>query len=367
MDERRRVIRELEDKKRETLASVDIMLETLGSSLLPRQGEHAEYRRLTAEIAGSEAAVQTVQGDIERLASLDEAIRARDEETAGETVKFPALYSRLGQMVLEAADYPDFSQSYQAQLDALLPKIRSLEERLDDLTDRGNGNVLSWIGKNAQGMVVRSFLGKNRNSLERLYAQAGEKFVQGAAGQGGLGPAVRGLLDEIEVLRKLVAELRTDLALLREERRRLHDGYSPEGGPQKKIAALERSIVQSREALRQVCLDYGRLAEVAWSDGGDSTVDAPCDSSVGAEPNSQDRDLLDRVTEGRKTIAGFNERIEKLKAAIAIDEERERIKKLERAIAEQRGRIAAAETAIGEFSRDIGEAQKNIGELSKLL
>jgi hypothetical protein len=357
MDERKKAIRELEDQKDRDLASVDALLAQVGEALLPRMGEEVpEYKLLQADIGDFEGQIAGTREDIARLKKLEEDIRRKEQEGAEEARVLSRLYTKIGELILEDPEFEDFSASYRSQAETLIPKIKSLEGRLDVLGEQENPNVFAWLGKSAQGMVLRSFLGKSQNSLQRVYLGAGEKYVPGASRESISNVSVLDTLGEIENCRKAQGALSAELALFREERKRIGDNFSADGGPAKKIQALERSISQSREQLRELYLRYGCLA-----------AESPDSAEFASLISGEETQLLERAGKLKDTVGETGERIEKLKASLAIDEERVRIEKMEKAIAFHRDRIAESENAIRDLSGQIEESNKKTEELAKLL
>jgi DNA repair exonuclease SbcCD ATPase subunit len=369
MDERKKTIRELEDKEREVSRSVNLMLEDFGESLLVRIGEDesvfppplkdsaclGEYRRLLKEISDSGLLIQDLEADMARLKELEGQIARKEDQGSGQTKNLSGSYVRLGVLVLEDPLFEDFSDSYKHQLEAMLPKIRSLEERLEDLEGKDGGGLLGMIGKNAQSMVIRSFLGKSRENLERLYGEAGKRFVLA-----GLGVSASGeiplLIEEIEDGRKVSSDIAAELALLREERRKIGDAFGAEGGPAKRIRVLERHIGHTREELRGVYLNFGGQAA-------DPSLREQCAGFY----TDEDLLLLERIDKGRDTLGDYEIQIGKLKASLEIDEERTEIEKLNRAIEDHKQRIAAGERAVADLEDRIERANRHIGELTLLL
>ncbi|GHV88985.1 hypothetical protein AGMMS50267_13450 [Spirochaetia bacterium] len=364
MDERKKTIRDLEEQQKNNLASIDALLEQLGESLLSRgplhddaasaDAELAEYQRLLKDISESEGYIAAIEEDVARLKTLEEDIRGKEQDGAEQAKGLGRLYTRIGELVLEDREFSAFAQPYEAQLEALIPKIKSLEGRLDDLGGKEDPNVFAWIGKNAQSMVLRSFLGKTQGSLQRIYQAAGEKFVLSASGVAVSSEAVLDALRAVDDSRKAQEALSTELALLREERRRISESFSVDGGPVKKIQGLQRHIAHAREELGALHLRYGELAEASPAEF------APV-------LTAEDRLLLERALTLRKAAAENETRIEKLKASLAIDEEREKIAKMTKAIEEHRQRIANSESAIRDLSDQIAAAEGRIGDLSQTL
>jgi chromosome segregation ATPase len=200
-------------------------------------------------------------------------------------------------------------------------------------------------------VVLRSFLGKNQGNAQRILSAAGEKFALTQDGETITEGEIPGLLGEIGELRREYSETGAALTAAREERRKIGEAFGAEGGPGKRLQTLERHILQTREALRDVYQRQGRLIEKRTAVDGESGLEA------------EDRLLLEKIRLLRESIAVCNGQIEKLKASMAIDEELGNIDKLERSIADHRRRISASERSIAELTRQIEGAQGHIEEL----
>ncbi|MDR1411616.1 MAG: hypothetical protein LBI91_05385, partial [Spirochaetaceae bacterium] len=81
---------------------------------------------------------------------------------------------------------------------------------------------------------------------------------------------------------------------------------------------------------------------------------------------SADRLLLDQAAALKNSAGESGRRAEKLKASLAIDEEKAGIGKMERQIADHRRRIAENEKDIQELGSRIEEAKKRIEGLSRV-
>jgi chromosome segregation ATPase len=371
MDERKKTIRELEEKKREDQNAIDLILENLGRTLLSRiagssgaagaaegrssSEDVAEYRRILKEIADAEDYIRSIEADSLRLKELEEGILRKELDNSEQVKALSRLYTRLGELLVEDAAFSGFTGSFRRQIETLVPKIRSLEDRLGDLEDGNQDNVFTWIGKSAQGMVIRSFLGKNQGNLQRIYTAVGEKFSASGLEEPILNPGILSVLGEIEGSRKTILGLNSALNELRNERRKIGDSFGAEGGPVKRIQSLERHIAHSREQIRSLYLRYGgRIA------GGGS------EDEFASLLTPEDTLALDDIKQLREIIEENDKSIEKLKASLAIDAERAEIDRMQKSIEAHKQRIAASNEAIADLKRHIGESNRRIQELMEI-
>ena len=415
MDDRKKKIIELEKNVKESHVNLNMLLESLGKALINRPEiaeadekvfsepgiyeDIAEYRRLLKEIEVSEAAIKDVEIHVARLHELEEDIKSREQNENAQTKELSGFYVILGRLVLEDSGLEDFSVSYRTQADALVPKIQSLEDRLAELTDQAEGgNVFSWIGKSAQGMVLRSFLSKSKDNLERLYRNVGEQFYRLKAESYRLNPEssveIIDLGDEISKNRSVSAALAGELIKLREERRAIEKEFNASGGPLKRIQSLRKNISNTQNSIKSLYLHFGAIASgeggTSASRAGEasgSSVDAgqnsPPEKSGAAKKKSRhggqpsgglssliteaEQGILDDIKLTGESIQEDNTAIEKLRASLAIDEELEKIEKYRRSIAEKKARIAEAEQNIADYENRINSAREHIEELQQLL
>jgi hypothetical protein len=383
MDDRKKQIGELEQRKREQIVSLDALLTRLGETLLgrvndsvqendPAFGELALFKRLKNDITDSETAIQTVEVQIRRFKELEESITAKEQEEAAEAKELAVVYGKLGKLLLDAAaktgvngsGYADFCAPYRDQSDALLIKVLSLEERLAGLEEKGGGNVFTWIGKNTQGLVLRSFLTKAQENLEQLYRNVGERYsradavkLSGGETDSALSEtaAIEGLCADIEQKRTQTRALSQELAELKEERRKISGNFYDEGDPLKQIQTLKNHIAHIRDELKAL---YRRIgAEAASIDGIERRQ--VIDSLVSPD----DKEVLDNAARINRLIHDDETAIEKLQASLAIDEEKAKIEKYRKMIQDKKDKIAQAEKSIMEFEESIRVSEAAIEKL----
>jgi chromosome segregation ATPase len=375
MDERKKTIRELENKKFQDLEGRDLLLESLGETLfsrmegkkktarnLPAQeagdnpdGALAEYQRFLQEIAASKEVIKNIEDETQRLKEIEDQIDAKGKENSAAIKELAGLYEQIGELALGSPDHEDFAEAYREQLNDLIFKIEAQEDKLEELEGSGGG-FFSWLGGGARSVVTKALLAKNQANLKRLHRWAGEKFVSpenaGQAEEGEIGS----LKEKIDGVRQLSSSLSGDLSFLRGEKRKMAEVLGAEGNPVKRIQGLEKHIAQTGDEIRNVCRRFGAYSlDPAWK-GFYSSLLAKEDSSI-----------LGQIESLEESVKDTENHIEKLKAAIAIDEEKAEIEKLNAGIETQRQRIAAAGESIAEMQKRIADAENHITELTKLL
>ncbi|MDR1253107.1 MAG: hypothetical protein LBK62_13240 [Treponema sp.] len=391
MDDRKRQIEELERHKRESVTALDSLLERFGESLLSRAGqqipaegadacaapassfteesssftEEAEYHRLRKEIADSEAAIAGVEIQIRQLKDLDEKIAQKERESDEQAKDLAGVYGRLGKALFSdgSGAYGEYTEPFRDQVESLCTKVRSLEERVAGLEQKEGNNVFAWIGKNAQSLVLRSFLTKAQDNLEQLYRAAGERYGRQDTfpADSGVLPEIAGLTAETAQVKEQARSLSKKLSEYREERRGISEGFDAEGSPAKRIHTLKNHIAGMREELRLLYRRFGAdAASLGGREGGAASL---FDTLFTAD----DQAFLDEAARISQAIHDAESATAKLRASLAIDEEQAKIDNCRKFIADKRSRIAEAEKDIAGFEDSIQESEKCIEALQKLV
>ncbi|MDR1901434.1 MAG: hypothetical protein LBQ88_04020 [Treponema sp.] len=381
MDERKRSIQELGVKKRETLDAIATLQGELGGSLLKRNlGEvHApssgtlseredvpeavrnaknaeEYLKLLKDIADTEALILKIEEDTARLKAVEEDVAVKEKISKDCSKELSSYFTSLGEILFNDPGLSVFISAYEKQAGDIIDKIRSLENQIEEIEIKSEGNVFSRLSRGAKGLALKSFLSKNQENLQRIYRTAGEKFALSSTHEPTSNPDVEDLFEQIQEKRRAFQDISAELADLRGERRKIGDSIGAEGHPVKRIGALEKHIALDRNQIHNVFVAFGSVVS--------DTVEG---GNFAAVLSGEDAEILAKITEKRDTVHKLNARIESLKASLAIDDEKAEIEKLNRSIGEQRLRIHNAEKAIEEFNEQIAQSEKKIEELSLLL
>ena len=385
MDDRKRQINEAEHRKKEQIALLDSLLTHLGEAIFERTGdsysedtsafgELAAYRRLQGDIASSQDSIQAAEEQMRRFKELEESIGAKEREDSLCSKDLAGLHGRLGKLLLEEAAkgdadsraYEDFCVPYRVQADELLTKVESLEERLSGLEHKEKGNVFTWIGKSAQSLVLRSFLGKAQENLEQLRRTVGERFSQ--RNSRSLFPetvAIDTLCSEIEQKRSELHVISQDLAILKDEKRKISDSFSAEGGPVRHIQALKNNITHAQNELKILYQRIGTEAALHETAGPDTAEERR--QLIMSYVRPEDQDNLDSAVRMSQTIRDCDTVIEKLRASLAIDDEKAKINKYHRMIQEKKDKIVQIERSILELEGAVQDSEANIEKLQRLL
>ena len=368
MDERNRLIRELENRKNSDTEARNRLLEGLGQGLIQRIGKEEpfmenppgtpgavlmEFRELEREIAESEDIIKSLEGDIQRLKELEAAISAKEEDESRIAKELEEIQFQLGKALLEdpEAAAEGGMESSKRQEEILQAKIKEQETRLIELEDR-EGGLFAWLGKSAQMAVSKGILIKNRHSLQRLYRSVGEQFTNAGRGVALNWEIAKSAMELKGVLSTLVV----DLAILKGERRNIGDLFGAEGSPSRRIQGLEKHIAHVKEEFPAVYLRFGSLA--AKSSEGDT---------LSGLLNKEDFLVLERAETLELQIAEKELEIKKIQTSIKIDNEKAEIEKMKRGIQSQMQKIADAEEVITGLEHKISESEKSIRDWETFL
>jgi len=385
MDERKSIIRELQEKNKADVEERERLLEGLGENLLLRVGEGEpfpvniddgpgavliEYRKLRIEIAEAEDSIKSIEKTIVQLKELEEVITAKEEEYSRLDREITETHVELGKALLLRLD-SDISNPSRQQEEELLYKIDELEKKLEGL-EAQEGGFFSWIGKNAQMAVSRGLLSKNKSSLQKVYRSTGEKFISDQ-------PETLADIDHdpdsepediVEVqaegapdgntaentkrafaLRRSMSSLADDLLVLRNEYKSIGDLYGTGAAPFRLVKGLEKNISFTKSKLPYVYLRFGSFAPECRGEGALSSLLAEEDNQVLEKAKLLEINIAERELE-----------IERINTAIKIDNEKAEIEKIKNAILSQRQKISAAEAAIADLEKAISLSELHIGE-----
>jgi hypothetical protein len=390
MDDRKKLIGELEQRKREQNGILDSLLVRLGELILDRVtgdfqeneaafGELTVYRRLCNDIVNSGDSIQAVEEQIRRFRELEENIEAKELEEGNCTKELSTSYGKLGKLLLEASGKPDatafkeFCTPYRDPANDLLTKVLSLEDRLSGLEQKEGGNVFTWIGKSAQSLVLRSFLTKAQDNLEQLRRNVGERYSRNSyrALPGSESDNERVIPDvaeveylctEIEQKRSELHSFTQELATLKNEKNAISVSYNAEGGPLRRIQILKNNIAHVRDEQKGL---YRRVGADAASVNASTDILAERRHIIDSLILPEDGDMLDNIIQSSRQINEDEIAIEKLRISLAIDEEKVKIEKFRKMILDKKDKIALYERNISEYERSIRDSEAVIQKLQE--
>jgi hypothetical protein len=355
MDDRRKTIQVLNEKRSEDLLFQTRTLEDLGKSLAERLdgalpgNRGGDYRRFKQEIAESEASIEVIQGALARIKALDEEISVKLMEKTDRQEEAAVLYLRFGRQLLDTPQVPPECGAYKRQQELLLTRAASSGERLREL-ETGIPGVFSWLSRAIQSLIIRSSLKRIEKQLDRVYLEAGEAYArtidgvpETAAEDGQVSPLFR----DIRSLRQNLAELDGALGVLEQEKAKIRVSFGFSEKPARRIKVLEERAGRRRQDLQELYLQVGETAGAVLQESLDD----------------KDRLALEKAQKYGDSAAAAGREIERIEAKIATDKEREKIGKFEKAVLGQKNRVAISEKNIAELNRKIAEAHKRIDEL----
>ena len=368
MDDRKKRIDDLLKNNKENRSSLDTILQNFGENLYSRTKDMnlefediAIYKAYLQDIAESNASIGKIEEKNRRFKELEEAIENKEQDEKERAREMAGICRRLGKALLENPAYEDYTSLFKEQADALTAKLESLEVRIGELDNREGGNVFSWIGKSAQGLVLKSFLSKAQESQELLYLNVGERYSSRDSVSGGDDVAL--ILEEIEALRSVSRSVQDEISALKDEKRMISAGFGIDGNPQKQIQSVKYHIEQVKDNLRSLYKDFGAQASGIMDDNIAPERKYFIDTIVTAE----DGEIIGRAVRLNQSIIDNEKAVGKLKASLAIDDEKSKIEKYKRSIIEKKGRIIDLEKAIADLEKSVVNSENSINELQKQL
>ncbi|MDR2490394.1 MAG: hypothetical protein LBD20_03220 [Spirochaetaceae bacterium] len=379
MDERRKSILAIEEQKSAETAREAEHLRTLGRMLLERSDdgrlavERNTYTKLNREIAAAQEQIEALAQKTFRAAELTEQINAEERQFAETEKALAAHYPELGRMLFEPKDadagadtdqngarFAEFTAPFCQRIAEIQQKTETLSARLSELETAEKGNVFSWLGKRAQGMVIKSSLSRTEAALKQVYAEAGAAAATGSEllNQPGMQllPELDRICAETTKLKDECTSFHERLSKLKEEKRCItealnHDG----GGAVRKKANYEQQITRLLGELDQVYLRLGKKAE-----------DPVARMALKSLFDDEMTQTLETALVSRDMVDEYNEQIAKLRVSLEVDDERTVIEKWERAVLEERRHIGDSEKKITEYTKLIADARDRIARLEQV-
>ena len=316
---------------------MDTLLERFGEDLYARTKEMqvefddiVQYNTYLLDIGELNTSITKVEEKNRRFKELEEAIEHMEQKEKERAKELAVVHKKLGKALLENSAYDDFTSFFKEQADSLKTKLESLESRINELDTRGEGNVFSWIGKSAQGLVLRSFFSKAQENQEQLYLTVGERFTGRDADYGDNETA--GLCEEINQINTISRIAKEELSILKDEKRMIQAGFGIDGNPQKQIQNLKNQISQIRENLSILYRVFGAQASGIMDDEIVPERKYFIDTIVTAE----DGEIIGRAVRLNQSIIDCEKNITKLRASLSIDDEKAKIEKYQKKIVERK-------------------------------
>ena len=368
MDDRRKRIDDLVTNNQESFASLSALLVNFGENLYSRTKDMQtdfediiQYNIFLRDIAESNTAIGKIEEKNRRFRELEEAIEAKEQEEKERAKEMAGYFRKMGKALLENSAYDNYTSLFREQADALATKLESLETRIGELDNKEGGNVFSWIGKSAQGLVLKSFLSKAQESQEQLYQNVGERYdTRDSISESDEVAVVHA---EIERIRNASRSAMDEIALLKDEKRMISAGFGIDGNPQKQIQSVKNHIAEVREQLRSLYRNFGAQAAGIMDDEINPDRKYFIDTIVTAE----DGEIIGRAVKLNQSIIENDKAIGKLRASLSIDEEKARIEKYKKSINDKKDRIVTLERDITDIEQSVRDCENNIQELQKQL
>jgi len=374
MDDRKKRIEDLHRNNRESRASLDTLLENFGEKLYSRTRDQASeyenyssyedinlYNKYLQDIKESNASIIKIEEKNRRYKELIEVIDRKESEEKERGRNIAATYRRLGKALLENSTYNDFTSFFKEQYDTYKAKRESLENRISELDNKEGGNVFTWIGKSAQGLVLKSFLSKALDNLEQLYYTIGERY--GNREPISYDDDVAMILAELEILTSASKDVQDEISELNDEKRIITAGFGIDGNPQKQISSVKNHIAQVNDSLGSLYRNFGSQAAGIK----DAEINPDRKYFIDTIVTAEDSEIIGRAGRLHESIINNAKAIEKLTASLKIDEEKSKIEKYHRSIEDKRKRIVDLEKGIADLEDSVSDCRKYIQELEKQL
>ena len=382
MEDLKKTLKTLESSKAETLELLDSLLENLGESLISRLDianpdysnaaaelapDHpymiyGEKQKLQKEIADAGESIKLIEIDLRHLGELEEEIGRKEREKNDKAKEMIPIHTGLGRIVLTADGFENFSAGFEKELNEISDRIDLQQKKIDEL-DNAGGNIINRVTNSVKSMVSRALLSKNQTDLEKLFRNAGEKFLDGlekpelnflTAEEISLCETSEAALDTRAgmELRKQQTALKENIEKLKTERRETADSLDQKGNPARRISELEVFIARTQEEIRFVHRRFGSCAgRNEWKNYFPETTDA-------------EKILEDKISSIGGSLEDTDKKINAVRIAIEVEYEKSEIAKLKEQINDKQQRINDAAALIVKMEEQIRDSEKRISELT---
>jgi len=368
MDDRKKRIDDLQKNSQESRLSLSALLENFGENLYSRTKDLQsdsedifQYNVCLQDIVESNNAIAKIEEKNRRFRELEEAIETKEQEEKERAKEISDFHKKLGKALLENSAYDDYTSLFREQADALNAKLESLESRIGELDNKEGGNVFSWIGKSAQGLVLKSFLSKAQESQEQLHLNIGERYSSRSAVKED--DEVASIRSDIDNTKAASRAVETELNSLKDERRLISASFGIDGNPQKQIQSIKNHIDQVKEELAGLYRNFGSQASGIM----DSDLPPERKYFIDSIVTAEDGEVIGRAVRLNQSINENEKAIARLRASLAIDDEKSKIERFQRQIEEKKTRIGDLEKGITDLEESVRDCEKSIVELQKQL
>jgi len=367
MDDRKKRIDDLIRNSQESVSSLDTLLINFGENLYSRTKDMqnnfediSQYKIYLQDIIESNANIGKIEEKNRRFKELEETVEKKELEEKERTKEMAVIYRKLGKALLENSDYDNYTSLFKEQADALKAKLTSLETRISELDNKEGGNVFTWIGKSAQGLVLKSFLSKAQESQEQLYQNIGERYNDHQPNDNG--DDVSLIRAELDMLRNISKTAADEISALKDEKRIITASFGIEGNPQKQIQSVKSHIAQVNAALSALYKKFG-----SQTAGIDEDITPERKYFIDTIVAAGDAEIISRAVRLNQSICENEKAIEKLRASLAIDEEKIKIERFKKTIEDKKNKISDLKKGIADLEENVNDSEKYIRELEKQL
>jgi uncharacterized coiled-coil protein SlyX len=170
-------------------------------------------------------------------------------------------------------------------------------------------------------------------------------------------------MEELHKLREITHHAQDELSKLKDEKRIITAGFGIDGNPQKQIQAVKQHIEQVKSELRALYKTFGLQASGIL----DNDIKPERKYFIDTIVTAEDGEIIGRAVRLNQSIVENDKAISKLKASLAIDEEKIKIERYLRSIEDKKNRITDLEKNIADLEEDVETSETYIRELEKQL
>ncbi len=377
MDSYKKKIDRLQDEMEQKRALIARDYVTIGSHLLANEparlsskklvAQKEEVSRIEAEIEGHKRYVEKINTIVSRQQQIENEIEKHQLEIEELDQSVAPMYEQIGEQAFEVYKQNPFVDQQFVDMFSDLVKnqedIRDIDEQLDHLEkETGEKPFLDRMVAKGKIALLRNRRTTREQNTPRLMRKAGKSVTESNFVTQFDAPALTRALEpyhevhtRIDSIRRLITDLENERATLDSDLAELEADKKP----LRRVSELEQQIESLRATLESVYQQTGDtyLTELKKDEQPPEAI---------AEPAA-------RVQTLQKEIAALEKQIERLHAAITVEElegkisgYQKKISTLEEKIAEQQRMVQQYQQEMSDAEAEKARQEKQRGPLDKL-
>lgn len=357
---------ELSDKQR-LIAENQV---TVGSHLLLNEPslftdgalaeQKAEADRIQAEIEAEQQLISRINSLVDRRQAMESQIETHQEEIESLEESVTPMYEDIGKHAFEVyKENPFVDQAYVDMFSELVKNqedIRDIDQQLEQLErETEEKPFLDRMVAKGKVALLRNRRTTREQNTPRLLRKTGKAVAESNFVTVVDAPSLTSTLEPYQSVHTRIDEIRRQIADLEGERDAVDEELKETGAdkrPTRRTGGIEQQIESLQQSLQQVHRTVGEIYGAGLKK--DDT------------PVAAIAEAVERIRELEKECTATEKQIERLQAAIAVDEVSAKIEGFQKKVLTLEEKIAEQQQKIQEHQNQISEAEAEKSRLEKI-